>query len=79
MWSSIRTVPIMRTFVAERTAFLNLLSLVRFQPGAPPLMLHGALSRWDVREQVFRIGKAADILPTSAIRRSARARRAEHG
>lgn len=31
------------------------------------MMLHGALSCWGVRQHRFRIGKAADILPTRPV------------
>jgi hypothetical protein len=44
--------------------FLNLVSKVRFLPGAPPLLLHRALWCCGVRQQFPSISVTADILPT---------------
>ena len=59
--------------VTDATCFLNLVSLVRFQPGAPLLACKQALSHVCRAAVCCRIGQVAEMLPVSFTRRPAAA------
>ena len=62
--------------VTPAARFLNLVSLVRFQPGAPQSTCTGRFPVVRARAQHFRIGETADILATRHCRRESRLLRA---